>query len=80
MIRISLNLKSQGTKKIEFFSQGTSDSKSLRCEILYIANYEYVNISSLVVLNIKLWLEEDSDLQTYHPFYSFKLIQSKTQN
>ena len=57
-----LNVKSQWTKKIEVFSQGTGDSKNLRCETLYIGHYEYVNISSFAVLGIKLWLEEDGDL------------------
>ena len=46
MIRICLNFKSQGTKKIEVFSQGTDDLKNLRCEILNIGDYEYANISS----------------------------------
>ena len=59
MIRICLNVKSQGTIKIEVFSQGTDDSKNLKCETLYIGNYKYVNISSFAVLGIKLWLEED---------------------
>ena len=39
VIRISLNVKSQGTKKIEVFSQRTDDSKNLGCETLYIADY-----------------------------------------
>ena len=42
-IRISLNLKSQGAKKIEVFSQLTDDSKNFSCENLYIADYKYVN-------------------------------------
>ena len=61
MIRICLNVKSQRTKKIKVFSQGTDDSKHLRYESLYIGDYEYVNISSFAVLGIKLWLEEDDD-------------------
>ena len=32
------------------------------------------------MLDIKLWLEEDSDLDTDHPLYSFKFIQLKAQN
>ena len=79
-MRICLNVKSQRTKKIKFFSQRTDDSKSLRCKTLYSADYEYVKISSLAVLGIKLWLEEDGDLNRNDPLYSFKFIQSKAQN
>ena len=75
MIRICLNDKSQRTKKVEDFSQGTDDSKNLRFETLYqIGNCEYVNISSFAVLGIKLWLEEDGDLNKNEPLYSFKFI------
>ena len=80
MIRICLNVKSQWTKKSEVFSQGTDNSKNLRCETLYIGNYKYVNISSFAVLGVKLWLEEDGDLNKNDPLYSFKFIQSKAQN
>ena len=69
MIRICLNIKSQRTKKIEVFSQWTDDSKTLKCEALYIGDYEYVNVSSFAVLGIKLWLEEDDDLDRNDPFY-----------
>ena len=61
VIRICFNVQSQRTKKIEVFSQGTHDSKNLRCGTLYIGDYENVNISSFPVLGIKLWLEEDHD-------------------
>ena len=50
-------------KKNEVFSQGTDDSKNLRC--MYIGDYEYVNISSFAVLGIKLWLEENGDLTLF---------------
>ena len=80
MIRISLNIKSQWTNKIEVFTQGTDDSKNLRCETLYIGDYKYVNTSNFAVLGIKLWLEEDGDLNRNDPLYSFKFIQSKAQN
>ena len=80
VIRICFNVKSIRTKQVEVFSQGTEDSKSLRCETLYISDYEYVNISSFAVLGIKLWLEEDGDLNRNDPLYSFKFIQSKAQN
>ena len=80
MIRICLNVKSQRTNKIEVFCQGTDDSKNLRCEALYIGDYEYVDITSFVVLDIKLWMEEDGDLNSNDPLYSFKFIQSRAQN
>ena len=65
---------------MKVFSQETNDSKNLRCETLYIGDYGYVNISSFAVLNVKLWLEEDGDLNRSDPLYSFKFIQSKAQN
>ena len=80
MIRISLNIKSQWANKIEVFTQETDDSKNLRCETLYIGDYIYVNTSNFAVLGIKLWLEEDGDLNRNDPLYSFKFIQSKAQN
>ena len=48
-------------KKIEYFSQGTNESKPFRCETLYNADYEHVNTSSFAVLDIKLCLEEEGD-------------------
>ena len=80
MIIICLNVKSQRTKKVDVLSQGTNDSKNLRCETMYISDYEHVNISSFAVLGIKLWLEEDGDLNRNDPLYSFKFIQTKAQN
>ena len=47
---------------------------------MYIGNYQYVNISGFAVLGIKLWLEEDGDLNRNDHLYSFKFIQSKAQN
>ena len=79
MIRICLNFKFQRTEKSRF-SQGTGDSKNLRCEALNIGDYEYVNISSFSALGIKLWLGEDDDLNINDPLYSFKFNQSKAQN
>ena len=80
MIRICLNVKSQRTKKIKVFSQGTDDSKNIRCETVYIGDKECVNIFSFDVVGIKLWLEEDGDLNRNDPLYLFKFIQSKAQN
>ena len=68
-----------GVTRYEFATR-TDEPKSLRCETLYIGDYEYVNISSFAVLGIKLWLEEDSDLNRNDPVYSFKFNQSKVQN
>ena len=77
MIRICLNVKSQWTKKVKVFSQGTDDSKNLRCETLYIGNYEYVNISSFAVLGIKLFLEEDSNLNRNYFYIHSNLFSQK---
>ena len=66
MIRISLNVKSKGTEKIDVFHQRTDDFKNLRYETLYIADYKYVNISGFAALDMKLWLKEDSDSDTDH--------------
>ena len=77
VIRICLNVKSQGTEKIGVFSQGTEDSKHLRCETLKNGDvniFVYANICSFTVLGIKLWLEEDDDLNRNGPLYSFKFI------
>ena len=65
-----MNVKFQRTKKVEVFSQGTDDCNNLRCETLYVADYEYVNISSFAVLDMK----RDRSL------YSFKFIQSEASN
>ena len=70
----------QGTEEIDVFSQGTDDLKNVRCDTLCIADYKCVNISSFAVLDIKLWLEEDSKLDTDHLSYSFNFIQSRFQN
>ena len=65
-IKIALNFKSQGTEKFEPFSQGTYDSQTLRYETLVTADYEYVKISRIAVMDIKLWLKEDLDLHRNH--------------
>ena len=69
-----------GLKTSKFSPRGTDDSKNLRCETLYIGDYEYVNISSFAVLNIKLSLEEDGDLNRNDSLYPFRFILSKAQN
>ena len=62
------------------FARRADDSKNLRCKTLYNGAYEYVNISSFAVLDMKLWLQEESDLNRNYLLYSFKFIQSKAQN
>ena len=54
------------------------DSK--KSETLYISVYECVNISTFALSDVKLWLEEDGDVNTHHPLYSFRFIQSRAQN
>ena len=66
-----LNVKSQGTKKFEVFSQWTDDSENLSCETQYIASYEYVNMASFAVSDKKLWLEEVGYLHTYRSPFIF---------
>ena len=72
-------LKSQGTEKIKFFSQGTDDSQHLKYESLVVADYDCVKFSSLKVLRIKLQLKEGDNLYTDLLRYSFKFIPSKVQ-
>ena len=73
-MRICLNVNYQRTKNIDVFSQGIDESKNLKCETMYIGDYEYVKISSFAVLVIKLWLEEYGDLNRNDTFYSFKFM------
>ena len=63
-------------KKNEVLSPGVDDSKNLSCKSLHIGDYEYVNISSSAVLGIKLWLEEDGDLNRDDLFSNDLKIQS----
>ena len=53
MIRMSLNVKSQGAKKSRFFPKRLA-TPNLICETLYIADYQYVNVASFVVLDLRL--------------------------
>ena len=56
------------------------DSKNWRRETLYISVYECVNISTFALLDVKLWLEEDGNVNTHHPLYLFIFIQLRAQN
>ena len=76
-IKLVLNFKSQGTEKFELFSQETYCFQNLRYETLVIADYEYVKISRIAVMNFKLWMKEDLDLHTNHFRSSFKFKSSE---
>ena len=83
MNRISLNFKSQGARKSRFLQkvqEQADDSKNLRLKSLYISVYECVNISTVALSDVKLWLKEDGDINTHHPLYSFRFIQSRAHN
>ena len=54
--------------------------QNLRRETLYISVYECVNISIFALFDVKLWLEEDGNVNTHHPLYPFIFIQSRAQN
>ena len=74
---------SKGPKKtriLQKVQEQADDSKNLRRENLYISVYECVNISSFALSDVKLWLEEDGDINTHHPLHSFRFIQSRAQN
>ena len=69
----------KGPKKLRFLQKvqkQTDDSENLRHETLYISVYECVNISTFALSDVKLWLEEDGNINTHHPLYSFRFIQS----
>ena len=69
--------KSRFLQKVQ---EQADDSKNLRRETLHISVYECVNISTFALSDVKLWLEEDGDVNTNHPLYSFRFIQSRAQN
>ena len=77
---LALNFKSQGTEKFELFSQGTYGSQNLTHQTLVIADYEYVKIFRVNVMDIKLGIKEDLDLHTNHLWSSFKFIHPKAQD
>ena len=56
--RFCFNFKSQGTEKIQLFSQGTDGSINLRYESLFTVDDKYEEILLLAFLDVKLWLEE----------------------
>ena len=59
----------KGPEKSRFLQKAQEqahDSKNLRREALYISVYECVNISTFALSDVKLWLEEDGDVNTHH--------------
>ena len=75
--QIPRDQRSRFFKKVQ---EQADDSKNLRRETLYISVYECVNISTFALLDVKLWLEEDGNVNTHHPLYSFIFIQSRAKN
>ena len=57
------NFKSKGTKKSKFAPKALMTPK-FSCKTLCISNVKYANVSSVVVLCIKLWLEVNGELNT----------------
>ena len=49
MIRMSLNVKWQSTKKSRFSPKGQTTPKNLGCETLHIAHYEKLKICGFAV-------------------------------
>ena len=74
-----MELSFQETQRLQAFEMCDSVSKFWN-ETLIIVDYEYANIFSFAVLDMKLWLEGDDDLHTDHPLYLFKFIQSQAEN
>ena len=73
--RRSFNVKPQRTKETELFSQGTDDSKVLRCVTLCIADYEYENIFSFTVLLWRLTDRPSFIFIQIHSIVGSKLVQ-----
>ena len=59
MIKAAFSFKSQGTEKIELFSQGTDGSFNLRYESVITVDYKYKEILRIAFLDAMLWLKED---------------------
>ena len=59
---MALNVNSRGTENIKLFSQGTNNFQILGNETLIIADDEYAKVFRFAVLDIKLWLKDDSIL------------------
>ena len=54
MIKVAFSFKSQGTEKIELFSEGTDGSIDLKYESLISADYKYKESLAFSFLDVKL--------------------------
>ena len=54
MIKVAFSFKSQGTEKIDLFSQGIDGSKNLRYKSLMTVDYKYKEMLLFVFLDVKL--------------------------
>ena len=61
-VKIALNFKSQGTEKIELFSQEAYNFQNLRNETLDIVGYECAKIFDFALFDMKLWLKGENIL------------------
>ena len=58
-------LNPKGLKNSNFSPKGPM-TQNLRYENLVIGDYEYVKISRIAVVDIRLWMKQDLDLHTNH--------------
>ena len=63
-MKILFNLNQIWNEKLQLFSQETYDFEISRSEALIIAGCEDIKISIFHWLTVKLWLEDNDDLQT----------------
>ena len=66
VIKNALNFKSQRTKKLEFFSHGIYNFLNLGNETLFIANYEYLEMSTFAILHMA------KGRHVFHKFCAFE--------
>ena len=73
-------LNPKGLKKSRFSPKRLTTPEIWDEKLCILRDYENVNISSFAVLDIKLWLEENCNLDTDRLLYSFKFTESNAQN
>ena len=68
-----MNFKSQRNEKLSFFPRDYHDSQILRYETLVTDDYECIQVFSLALLEIGLWLKEsDESLFIFIHIHSFE--------